>query len=85
MAVIIPSSEIPARWRVFKESVKVCTPKSPTPADKASLDLSASYVFAHCPVAQPQHFRRLTECEKVLSNRFRRGLFFIRHGLLPYQ
>ena len=57
--VIILSSKIPLTGRVFKESVKVCTPKSPSSADDAPFDLAALDVFAYRPGIQPEHFRCL--------------------------
>jgi putative cell wall-binding protein len=83
--VIILSSEIPVTGRVFKESVKVCTPKSPPPTDDAALNLAALNVFAHRPGIQPEHFRCLPESEKAVSNRFSRCLFLLCHVCQPFQ
>jgi len=69
--VLILSGKIPIAWCVFKESVKVCTPKSPAFADNASFDLSALNVFAHRSRIQLEDFRRVPEGEEALSNRFR--------------
>jgi len=64
------SSKIPVRWCVFKESVKVCTPESPSSADDAPLDFSATDVFAHRARTQAQHFRRIVERQQTVSDRF---------------
>jgi hypothetical protein len=53
--VIVLSSEVPVTGRVRKEGVKVCTPKSPPPADDSAFDLSPADVFAQCARAEPQH------------------------------
>jgi hypothetical protein len=79
--VLILSNKVPVTGRFFKESVKVCTPKSPASADDPALDLPSAYILTHRPGIQPEHFRRFAESEKVLSNRFYRDLFFLRHGL----
>src|SRR5260370_2098417 len=50
------SSKIPVRWCVFKESVKVCTPESPSSPDDAPLAFSAPTAFAHPPRTPAQHF-----------------------------
>ena len=39
--VAVPSDEVPARGRVFKESVKVCTPKSPSLSDEFSSNFAS--------------------------------------------
>ena len=80
IAVIIPSSKIPVTGRVFKESIKVRTPKSPPSADDPPLNLATSNVFAYGPWIQPEHFRCLAKGEEVLSNRFRRCLCLVPHG-----
>jgi hypothetical protein len=85
VTVIIPSNIIPATRRIFKESVKVCTPKSPPSADDSARDLTALNVFTHGAGIQPEHSRRLTEGEKVLSNRLCGCLFFMRHGRPRFQ
>src|SRR5260370_22119367 len=66
----LPSSKIPVRWCVFKESVKVCTPESPSSADDAPLDFSSTDVFAHRARTQTQHFRRIVERQQTVSDRF---------------
>jgi hypothetical protein len=81
--VIILSSEIPVTGRIFKESVKVCTPKSPPSANDAPLNLSALNIFAHRPGIQPEHFGCFTEGEKAVSNRFSRRRFFACHLPAP--
>jgi hypothetical protein len=59
--VTILSSKIPVRWRVFKESVKVCTPKSPPSTDDPPFDLATLHVFPHSARAEAQHIRRLAQ------------------------
>jgi hypothetical protein len=46
--VIVLSGKIPLRGCVFKESVKVCTPKSPPFSDDFAPDFAAFDVFPHC-------------------------------------
>ena len=53
ISVIILSCEVPTSGSVFKESVKVCAPKSPSFSDDSVLDFSAFYVFPHGSSAQP--------------------------------
>ena len=50
--VIILSSKIPLRGCIFKESIKVCTPKSPSISDDFAPDFVVFYVFPHCSCAQ---------------------------------
>jgi hypothetical protein len=45
--MLILSNEIPITWCVFKESVKISTPESPSSTDDPALDFSALNVFAH--------------------------------------
>jgi hypothetical protein len=60
--VIILSAKIPITGRVLKESVKVCTPKSPPPSNDSSFDFFALDVFAHGTRAKPQNLSGLPEC-----------------------
>jgi hypothetical protein len=81
--VTILSTKVPSRGCVFKESVKVRTPKSPSFSDDFSPDFAPFYVLPYTSCTQTQHFRCLTDGEKVLSNRLRRYSFFVRHSRLP--
>lgn len=81
--VVALSREIPVRGCVFKESVKVCTPKSPAFSDDFSSDFASLYVFPHCSCAQTQHFCRLAERKKPLASRGRFGYCLLRHCGLP--
>jgi hypothetical protein len=59
--VIILSIKVPIRGRVFKESVKVFTPKSPAFSDDSAPNFAAFHVFPHCSRAQTQNFRRFAQ------------------------
>jgi hypothetical protein len=59
--VIILSSKIPVTGRVCKESVKVCTPKSPPSTDYSPFNLAALHIFPHCAHAEAHHIRRFAE------------------------
>ena len=62
--VAVPSTKISLRGRVFKESVKVCTPKSPSFSYDFAPDFATFYVLPHRFGAQTQDFRRFAEREK---------------------
>src|SRR5271156_4035069 len=81
--VTVVSGKVPHRGCVLKESIKICTPKSPPFSDDFSPDFAPFYVLPHSSCAQTQHFRCLTDGEKVLSDRLRRYSFFTRHSRLP--
>jgi hypothetical protein len=49
--VTVLSGKIPIRGRVFKESVKVCTPKSPPVSDDSARDFATLYIFPYCSCA----------------------------------
>jgi hypothetical protein len=74
--VIILSSQIPVTTRVFKESVKVCTPESPASADDSPLDLATQDVFPYRACAEAQYLSRFAQCEQVISDRWRRVFAF---------
>jgi hypothetical protein len=57
--VTIVSWKVPLTGCIFKESVKICTPKSPPFSYDFAPDFTTFYVFPHCSIAQPQHFGRL--------------------------
>src|SRR5260370_13562957 len=73
--VIILSSEIPVTGRVRKESVKVCTSKSPPSADDSPLDLAAVHVFAYRARAQAQQVRSFAQRQEFFPNRRRHVSF----------
>jgi len=50
------SIKIPLGGCAFKESVKVCTPKSPLFSYDFSPEFAAFYVFPHCSCAQTEEF-----------------------------
>jgi hypothetical protein len=68
IAVIILSGEVPLGGRIFKESVKVCTPKSPAISDNFPFDFASLHAFPHCSRAQSQHFRGLPQREQVIAD-----------------
>jgi hypothetical protein len=53
--VKILSSKVPIAGRVCKESVKVCTPKSPPPANNPTFYLASLNILPHSARTQPQH------------------------------
>jgi hypothetical protein len=67
IAVAILSSKISLSGRVFKEGVKVFTPKFPPSADNPSLDLPTLQVLSHSAGAKAQHARRFAKREKAVS------------------
>jgi hypothetical protein len=78
--VIILSCKVPLRGRVFKESVKVRTPKSPSSTDDTTFDLSAVHIFAHSSRIETQRFRRLTQRQESIPNRGNRIFLFPLRG-----
>src|ERR1700730_3305711 len=62
------SVKIPFRGCVFKESVKVCTPKSPAFSDDFAPDFAPFYVFPRRSGTQTKHFGCLTECQIPFSD-----------------
>jgi hypothetical protein len=67
--VIILSSKTPVTGSVRKESVKVCTPKSPPTTDNAAFDLATLQVFRHSARAEAQDFPCFAQREQTISNR----------------
>jgi hypothetical protein len=63
--------KVPGTRSVCKESVKVCTPKSPPTTDNAALDLSTPDIFPHRAGAEAQHVGCFPECEQSVTNRKR--------------
>jgi hypothetical protein len=81
--VTVLSSKIPLRGRICKESVKVCTSKSPPSTDNAPLDLFSAYVTAQRARAEAQHIRCLAQREQSVSNR-RNPHFRFLFGLIGF-
>src|SRR5437870_11665409 len=67
ISIPVLSSKIPLTGSFFKESVKVCTPESPSSADDSTLDLSALNVFTHRTRTQAQHLCRIVERQQTIS------------------
>jgi hypothetical protein len=65
--VIALSFKIPFGRCIFKESVKVCTPKSPSFSDDFALYFASFYVLPHCSCAQAQHFRSFVDRQESLT------------------
>jgi hypothetical protein len=59
------SLKIPVTGRGFKESVKVCAPKSPSPTDDSPLNLAPGHVFAYGAGAQTEDLGGFSQREKV--------------------
>jgi hypothetical protein len=66
--VIVLSGKIPLGGCILKESVKVCTSKSPPFSDDFAPDFAAFYVFSHRSCAQAQHFGCLAEREECFPD-----------------
>jgi hypothetical protein len=73
--VKILSIEIPTTGRVFKESVKVCTPKSPPFSDDFALNFATFYVFPHCSRAQTEKLGGLPNGIESIIRWQRRSLY----------
>src|ERR1700730_4946855 len=65
--VTILSGKIPFRGCVFKESVKICTPKSPSFSDDFSPDFAAFYVFSYRSCAPTQNLGSLAQRQNSLQ------------------
>src|SRR5690242_12548972 len=66
--VIIFSRKIPIARSLFKESVKVCTPKSPPSANDSAHELAFMHILPHCARMQAQHFRSFFERQQMLPD-----------------
>jgi len=56
---------LPCTGCILKESVKILPAKTPTPPDKATLQLAASDVLANGSRIQAKSFGHLCDCEKT--------------------
>src|SRR5262249_3166899 len=67
--VVSLSRKIPVRWCVLKESLKVCTSKSPSFSDDFAADFATFDVFPYCSGAEAQHLSGFAQRQQAVRNR----------------